>query len=299
MKLSVVHDTNYHYMQPVHTAQHIGYLQPRNTSTQQCVQHRLVIDPLPHDVSTQIDAYGNHRTHWSLAHMHDHLHVQSVSEVHTHELEMHICHDTWESVREHFRYRSGHAGDLNSAFVFASHHAPIHPSFANFARGCFEQGSEMVASCVLLMQTLHEHMRYESHSTDIHTPALQALEQGHGVCQDFAHIQIACLRSLGLSARYVSGYLLTHPPEGQEKLIGSDATHAWVSVYVPSAHEHASGGWLELDPTNNRWGWGSPGPDYVHVAMGRDFADVSPLRGVIQGGNQHTLDVAVTVQPLI
>ncbi len=118
------------------------------------------------------------------------------------------------------------------------------------------------------------------------------------MCQDFAHILIACLRSLGLPARYVSGYLLTHPPEGKERLVGSDASHAWAAVYVPAARAHASGGWLHLDPTNNRWGWGSPGEDYVQVAHGRDFADVSPLRGILQGGASHSLQVGVTVEPL-
>ena len=298
MKLSVTHETTYQYLHPVHTAQHLAFLHPINSANQRCIQHQLTIDPEPHDVSHSVDAYGNHRTHWSLAQVHDHLCVRSVSEVHTYELEPHECNESWEAVREHFRYRSGHSGDPHSAFVFASHHAPIHPTFASFASNCFEQGSPMVESCVNLMRKIHTELRYESLSTDVHTPALQALEQGHGVCQDFAHIQVACLRSLGLAARYVSGYLLTHPPEGQDRLIGSDASHAWVSVYVPSAREHGCGGWLDLDPTNDRWGWGSPGTDYVHVAVGRDFADVSPLRGVIQGGAQHTLDVAVTVQPI-
>lgn len=147
-----------------------------------------------------------------------------------------------------------------------------------------------------LMRRIHEEFTYASQSTDIHTPALQALQDRRGVCQDFAHILIACLRSQGLAARYVSGYLLTHPPEGQDKLIGSDASHAWASVYIPDLANSPSGGWLDLDPTNNRLGWASPGEDYVQLAVGRDFADVSPLRGVLLGAGSHTLEVGVTVQ---
>jgi transglutaminase-like putative cysteine protease len=121
---------------------------------------------------------------------------------------------------------------------------------------------------------------------------LEVLETRKGVCQDFAHIMLACLRSLGLPARYVSGYLLTQPPPGQPRLLGADASHAWVSVYLPG--EQGPGMWTDLDPTNNR----APGEDYVTLATGRDFSDVSPLRGVIHGGANHTLRVAVTVTPL-
>ena len=144
-----------------------------------------------------------------------------------------------------------------------------------------------------LNQRIYTGFTYESQSTQINTPALEALAQRKGVCQDFAHIMVACLRTLGLPARYVSGYLLTEPPEGEVKLVGSDASHAWVSVYLPDLPEGQR--WVDFDPTNNRWGWHSSGHDYVTVAWGRDFGDVSPLRGVIHGGASHTLTVGVTV----
>jgi transglutaminase-like putative cysteine protease len=127
---------------------------------------------------------------------------------------------------------------------------------------------------------------------------LEALHQRQGVCQDFAHIFIACLRSLGLPARYVSGYLLTQPPPGKPRLIGSDASHAWASVYLFNPDGQGLG-WYDLDPTNNRSGLGTPGEDYVTLALGRDYADISPMRGVIQGGNSHQLKVAVTVMPTL
>jgi len=151
-----------------------------------------------------------------------------------------------------------------------------------------------------LMERIYRDFAYESLSTEISTPALDVLQERRGVCQDFAHVLLACLRSLGLAARYVSGYLLTEPPPGQPRLTGADASHAWVSVYLPDlggARGLPHGGWLDLDPTNNRAGLGTPGSDYVRLAVGRDFADVSPLRGVLQGGANHTLTVRVTVAP--
>lgn len=144
-----------------------------------------------------------------------------------------------------------------------------------------------------LMARLHADLSYETQSTEVSTPAVDALAQRKGVCQDFAHIMIACWRAMGLPARYVSGYLLTTPPPGQPRLVGSDASHAWVSIYVPDMPEGAR--WCDFDPTNNRL----PGDDYVTLATGRDFADVSPIRGVIHGGAQHTLEVRVTVEPVV
>jgi transglutaminase-like putative cysteine protease len=141
------------------------------------------------------------------------------------------------------------------------------------------------------MTRIHTDFEYETEATDVSTPALEALRLRQGVCQDFAHVMLACLRSLGLAARYVSGYLLTEPPPGQPRLLGADSSHAWVSVYVPG--DGKRGQWLDLDPTNRR----SPGEDYVVLATGRDYSDVSPIRGVIHGGSNHQLHVAVTVLP--
>jgi transglutaminase-like putative cysteine protease len=144
-----------------------------------------------------------------------------------------------------------------------------------------------------LTQRMHREFRYASQSTQITTPAREALAQRTGVCQDFAHIMLACLRMLGVPARYVSGYLQTQAAAGSPKLVGRDASHAWVSVYLADFPDEQR--WCDFDPTNNRWGWHAPGMDYVTLAVGRDFGDVSPLRGVIHGGSNHTLAVAVTV----
>lgn len=297
MRLAITHDTRYRYSPAVQTAQHVAHLQAANTPCQTIIHHAMQLEPVA-TVQHNIDAFLNHRTYWALTHPHDGLWVRAYSEVETRQAPEATSAQSWESVREHFRYRAGQAGDVHSRFVFGSHHAPVHEAFLAYAQSSFTPGRPLVQAAQELTARMHRDLRYETASTDIDTPALEALAQQRGVCQDFAHILLACLRSLGLPARYVSGYLLTQPPPGQARLIGSDASHAWASVYLPELASHACQGWLDLDPTNDRTGWASPGLDYVRLAVGRDFADVSPLRGVLQGGSAHTLEVAVTVAPL-
>ena len=297
MRLAITHDTRYRYSPAVQTAQHVAHLQAANTPCQTVIGHAMQLEPVA-TVQHNIDAFLNHRAYWALTHPHDGLCVRACTEVETRETPQATSNQSWESVREHFRYRAGQVGDVHSRMVFGSHHAPVHEAFLAYAQSSFTPGRPLVQAAQELTARMHRDLRYETASTDINTPALQALAQQRGVCQDFAHILLACLRSLGLPARYVSGYLLTQPPPGQPRLLGSDASHAWASVYLPELAGHACQGWLDLDPTNNRTGWASPGVDYVRLAMGRDFADVSPLRGVLQGGGAHTLEVAVTVTPL-
>ena len=305
MRLAITHETRYRYSPSVQTAQHVAHLQPANTPCQKVIHHWMQVEPST-PVQHNIDAFCNHRAYWALTHPHEGLMVRAYSEVETSALPEKLdlsaasspIGQSWESVREHFRYRGGHAGDVHSGFVFGSHHAPVHEAFLAYAQSSFSPGRPLIQAAQELTARMHRDFRYESQSTDINTPALEALQTKRGVCQDFAHILLACLRSLGLPARYVSGYLLTQPPPGQARLVGSDASHAWAAVYLPELANHACQGWLDLDPTNNRTGLASPGEDYVQLAVGRDFADVSPLRGVLQGGGSHTLEVAVTVAPL-
>ncbi|MFN6406895.1 MAG: transglutaminase domain-containing protein [Limnohabitans sp.] len=297
MRLAITHETRYHYSPAVQTAQHVAHLQPANTPGQKVLRHDMHIEPHA-PVHHHIDAFLNHRAYWALTQPHEGLMVRAYSEIETLPIPPATATQSWESVREHFRYRGGQAGDVHSRFVFGSHHAPVHEAFLAYARPSFSPGRALMQAAQELTARMHRDFRYETASTDINTPALQALQARRGVCQDFAHILLACLRSLGLPARYVSGYLLTQAPPGQARLIGSDASHAWVSVYLPELANHVSQGWLDLDPTNDRTGLASPGLDYAQLAVGRDFADVSPLRGVLQGGGAHTLNVAVTVAPL-
>ena len=297
MRLAITHETRYSYSPAVQTAQHVAHLQPADTPCQKVLSHSLHVEPAA-SVLHNVDAYCNHRAYWALNNTHDGLLVRACSEIETSEIEQAKATQSWESVREHFRYHGGLPADVNNGFVFGSHHAPVHEAFTAYAQSSFTPGRALMPAALELTARMHRDFTYASQSTNINTPALEALQSKRGVCQDFAHILLACLRSLGLPARYVSGYLLTQPPPGQPRLVGSDASHAWTSVYLPELASHASQGWLDLDPTNNRYGLASPGLDYVRLAVGRDFADVSPLRGVLHGGGEHTLDVAVTVAPL-
>ncbi len=296
MLLQVTHETRYRYTPAVETAQHMAYMEPCSHATQQLLDHTLYVNPPPAQTRSARDVFGNARCFFSLQVPHAVLEVVAHSLVSTRASPLVSSVLPWEKVRELFRYQAGNRFDAASEFVYPSPFVPRHSEFAAYARSSFSPGAALLDACIDLTQRIHSDFAYESQSTQINTPALQALAQRKGVCQDFSHIMIACLRTLGLPARYVSGYMLTHPPEGQPRLVGSDASHAWVSVYLPELPEGAR--WVDFDPTNNRWGWHAPGEDYVTVATGRDFGDVSPLRGVIHGGASHTLHVGVTVAPV-
>jgi transglutaminase-like putative cysteine protease len=299
MLLHVLHETRYRYSPAVENAHHVVHLKPASRNGQSLLSYALRVDPAPVQLRETVDVYGNTRSYFSLQAAHESLTVVADSVVSTTALnplqsETALASSSeasqpWEQVREQFRYRAGAAYDSASEFLFASPYVPRDDAFAEFARPSFLPGRPLPDAARDLMERIHHTMTYESASTEVNTPALEALRQGKGVCQDFAHIMVACCRAMGLPARYVSGYLLTNPPPGQPRLVGSDASHAWASVYCPGL-----GAWLDFDPTNNR----APGEDYVTLATGRDFLDVSPMRGVIRGGAQHILDVAVTVEPL-
>lgn len=298
MKLRITHETSYDYTPAVETGQHMTCLIPIDTTRQKVLSYQLNVSPEPAQLGDLTDVYGNHRTFFSLQLPHETLQVTAVSEVLTEPPPSASSSIPWEDVREHFRYRAEASYDPAVEFVFASSHIPLDEAFISYAEPSFTPHTPLIHAARDLMSRIHHDFTYASESTEISTPTLEALAQRQGVCQDFAHIMIACLRSLGLAARYVSGYLLTQPPPGQPRLIGADASHAWVSVYLPDLPGALEGqGWYDLDPTNNRDGWGTPGEDYVTVATGRDYSDISPIRGVIYGGADHTLDVAVTVTP--
>jgi len=297
MLLQVRHETLYHYSPAVENAQHAVHMRPGNGSSQTVLQHALHISPQPVQQREALDVYGNWKLFFSLQTSHDGLQVTADSLVQTHVRPSPTADSAelaWEHVREAFRYRAG--AEYNSAweFAFASPYVPRHEKFAEFAKPSFVAGRPLLEAAHALMSCIHSSMAYDGDSTDVDTPALVALQQGRGVCQDFAHIMVACCRAMGLPARYVSGYMLTQPAPGQPRLIGCDASHAWASVYCPDGKGSSTGQWFDFDPTNNR----APAEDYVRLATGRDFLDVSPLRGVLRGGAQHTLEVAVTVTPV-
>ena len=294
MLLHVRHETIYHYTPAVENAQHAVYLRPGDSNVQTVLQHALHISPQPAQQRVVLDGYGNSKLFFSMQTPHDGLRVTAESVVQTHATPVYGAELPWERVREAFRYRAGAPYSSAWEFVFASPFIPRHTAFTDFAQPSFTPGRSLLEAANNLMSRIYGAMTYDGESTDVDTPALEALQQRKGVCQDFAHIMVASCRAIGLPARYVSGYMLTHPAPGQPRLIGCDASHAWASVYCPGQGDETAGRWLDFDPTNNR----APGEDYVTLATGRDFLDVSPLRGVIRGGARHTLDVAVTVTPV-
>jgi len=290
MLLHVVHETRYGYAPAVKTAQHMAHLKPRHGAGQRLVSHELHIEPQPAQASEAMDTWGNARTCFSLQVPHEELRVVARSRVSTSPPAAVRGNIGWEEAVDRMRYHRTTPYDPATEFLFASPYVPRHADFVGYAMPSFARGCGLVEAARDLMARIHADFEYHTRATDASTPALEALHLRQGVCQDFAHVMLACLRSLGLPARYVSGYLLTQAPDGGQRLVGSDASHAWVAVYVPGA---PGGEWLELDPTNCR----IPGEDYVVLATGRDYSDVSPLRGVIHGGANHRLDVAVSVSP--
>ncbi len=297
MLLEVTHLTRYHYQPRVDNAQHVAFLTPVQSNLQQLLEHALTIDPPPTELASTTDFYGNTRTFFSIQESHTTLSVEARSVVKTEKHPLLASKLTWEHVQELFRYHAHAAYNPAAEFIFASPCIPIHIDFQNYALASFWPNANLLESMHSLMHRIHTDFAYKTNSTEVNTPILEALHQRRGVCQDFAHIMVACCRAMGLPARYVSGYLLTQPLPGQPRLVGCDASHAWASVFIPheqGSNSNSSGQWQDFDPTNDRL----PDEDYVVLATGRDFADVSPLRGVIQGGADHTLDVEVTVTPL-
>lgn len=297
MHLSISHETRYAYQPVAASAWHLLHLEPRDTPCQHVIACALVVDPEPTTRVRALDVYGNPRHFVAIAAPHEGLRVRVRSTVETSAPAPVTSRIGWEDTREHFVYRAGGPWEPATEFTLPSDH--VHPGavFRDYARPSFPPGRPLLEAARELTARIHQDFHYRANSTGIHTPAAEALARREGVCQDFTHVLLACLRSLGLAARYVSGYLLTEPPPGQPRLIGSDASHAWASLWLPDADGPAEARWYDLDPTNDRHGLGTPGEDFVRVAVGRDFADVSPLRGVIQGSEHHALTVSVTVTP--
>lgn len=301
MRLHVVHETHYAYAPAVKTAQHQAHLVPASLPCQRLLSHQLTIDPEPAQRRAFTDSWGNAGCFFSLQAAHDQLRVVAESLVETQARPPLASAISWEAARERMRYHREAHWDPATEFLFASPYVPRHEDFIAYARPSFTPGRPLLEAAQDLMRRIHREFAYRPQATDANTPARQALAMRQGVCQDFAHVMVGCLRSLGIPARYVSGYLLTEPLPGQPRLVGADASHAWASVYLPADDDEdagskagrAAGTWADLDPTNNR----APGEDYVTLAIGRDYGDIAPVRGVIHGG-AHTLRVAVTVTPV-
>jgi len=304
-ELGIVHDTGYGYASPVSLAQHLAHLQPLHDEHQQLLDFRLDIDPPPAHRRDSVDAMGNAQCHFSLAQPHRKLHVRAASRIAVQARFAALDPDTspaWDALACGLRYVAGAPLQPAVEYALPSPYVPRLAELRDYAAPLFPPGRPLAQAALALMHRVHADFRYESCSTDIDTPLLRAFAQRRGVCQDFAHLMAGALRMLGLPARYVSGYLLTSAPGDSAPMLGADASHAWVQVWCPGTpgvpDRGPGAGWLDLDPTNGV----VPSTGHVRVAVGRDFGDVTPLRGVIRGGGKHTLRVAVTtreVGPLV
>lgn len=286
-RYQVSHKTTYKYSAPVTQSHHILHLAPRAVGNQKIQRQSILVEPPPAWRKDRTDYFGNPMTLIALEAEHRELTVSAHSEVEVIPAAQPAFQATpnWEQVRD--MIAAGGAEKI-SAFRCPSRHASPTLQLDRFARASFADGTPILEGARHLMQTIFDEFSFDNSTTDVSTPVQQVLEQKSGVCQDFAHLMIAAIRSLGLPARYVSGYIMTHPPEGQAKLEGSDASHAWVSVWSPDT------GWVDFDPTNNLVN----SPEHITIAHGRDFEDVSPISGVLLGGGSHSVEVAVDVRPV-
>jgi len=289
----IFHDTHYHYDSPVSLAQQLAHLWPRACTWQRCTAQALLISPEPTTRRDELDVFGNPLTRLAFERPHDELLVnaQLTVEVLGRPVLDFNQSPAWEETRNALTYSSQPLSpQLLEAcrYRFESPYVHLKRNFVDFSESCFPPGRPLLLGVQALMEKIFSEFTFDAEATQVATPLVEVLERRRGVCQDFAHLMLACVRSRGLAARYISGYLLTQPPPGQPRMIGADASHAWVSVFCPVL------GWVDFDPTNNV----QPALEHITLAWGRDFSDVSPLRGVILGGGNHDPEVRVTVMPL-
>ena len=287
----VRHETVYSYQYNVSLSQQLLHMSPRSFGYQETLAHLIHIDPLPNDWSERVDYFGNVSKTIMIATLHNELRVRAESTLRLkHRLGLHQINDSmpWEAKRDSLEQCSAATSREISQYLYESPHVVKSPELADFAAPSFPPGRPLLEAALDLTYRIFNEFRFDGTATTIATPLLEVLRLRRGVCQDFAHLMIGCLRTLGIACRYVSGYILTTPPAGQPRLIGADASHAWVSVYC------AGYGWVDFDPTNHCL----VQDEHITVGWGRDFSDVTPMRGVILGGGEQKLGVSVTVTRL-
>lgn len=287
----VDHETGYVHADRATTSQHVACLKPRTLERQRVRWHELVVTPVPDSLQERVDYFGNRVHYFEILSPYTELSVISRSLVSVRGRSTPLDPEAslpWDRYREHDRFRAGAPSDPDLQFLYPSPYIAFSAELLAFARPSFTVGRPALLGAIDLMHRIHREFRFDPGATTVATPVTRVLADRHGVCQDFAHLMIGCLRTLGIPARYVSGYLLTDPPPGQPRLVGADASHAWIAMRDPYL------GWVDLDPTNDVL------PDIRHIttAWGRDYDDVSPLRGVVLGGQQQKLTVGVSVMPV-
>ncbi|HWD19330.1 MAG TPA: transglutaminase family protein [Verrucomicrobiae bacterium] len=288
MRYRIVHQTFYTYSSDVSVSHHVARLTPREGAEQRTFNHQLTMEPHASTLTTRVDYFGNETSHFTVNGVHRSLKVIATSEVEVTPRPAPSEGGSWEEARQALTAPACHADMDAQQFTYPSQHIPKLPGLAEYAQPSFAPGRSLLAAVVDLSGRIHRDFKFDTRATTIATPLEQVLKNRRGVCQDFAQLQIGGVRAMGLPARYVSGYLETLPPPGAERLVGADASHAWVQVYIPP------NGWVNIDPTNDL----IPSTRHIVLAWGRDYDDVSPIRGVIVGGGKHTLTVGVDVEPI-
>jgi transglutaminase-like putative cysteine protease len=290
MNYHITHRTLYEYAAPVSVSHHVARLEPLVTATQSRESFSLQIFPAPTLRKERVDYFGNQLCFFAIQETHSRLEIITHSRVTIRAKSPAQKESTapWKSVAEMFRDPVSPGVVEPYQFVFDSPQVRAAPELDAYARESFADDTPLLAGVRDLTRRIFEDFKFDAKATTVATPLEEVWEKRRGVCQDFAHLGIACLRSLGLPARYVSGYLRTRPPDGKERLVGADASHAWFSVFSPGT------GWVDFDPTNNV----QPAGEHITVAYGRDFGDVSPVAGILTGGGRHTVQVAVDVEQI-
>lgn len=291
MKYKITHTTTYQYSTPVSVCHNVVMISPRETPSGLCLSHRLNIRPLPQVSHRRTDVFGNLIHTFSIEESHRQLTITATSRVSAIERNLPAPEstETWESISARIADRTNPAWLDVVPFLFDSPRIARSAVFGEYARASFDTHPSILSAALDLTHRLHVDFKYDKKATDVNTPTEQAFEQRRGVCQDFAHIGVAACRSVGIPARYVSGYLRTIPPAGKPRQIGADASHAWISIYCGEAL-----GWIDFDPTNDC----ICGSDHITVAWGRDYSDVVPIKGVFLGGGDPLLSVSVDVAPI-
>lgn len=288
MRYKLRHQTVYTYEESVDNYQSVICLQPRTLPTQICHSFDLDITPIPIKVYTREDFFGNKLAYFSIHESHKVLKVVATSDVEVlPKSSINISPLTCEEVRELLIKNRSLKIDLLQ-YQLPSDFIKWDDEIKDFAQSCLQPNIEFFDGLKQLSAKIFTEFQFKSGFTTVNTPLKTVLKERKGVCQDFSHLAIACLRSLGFAARYVSGYLETRPPKGKPKLQGSDASHAWISVFVPEM------GWCEFDPTNNI----IPQERHIVTAYGRDYADVAPMKGIVFSSGSHKVKVEVDVIPV-
>lgn len=288
----VVHETRYSYQSMVTLSQQYVHMTPRSFPYQQTESHQIWVDPMEEDGVDGTDYFGNRTRHIAITTPHKTLLVHAESTVALsprYDLAQIKGTLPWETLRDVMQQDQNPATLEACRYLYASPHVSCSPELEDYARISYTAGRPQLDAALELTQRIFDDFEFDDKATEISTPLEEVLTGRRGVCQDFAQLMIGCLRSLGLPARYVSGYILTHPPAGQPRMIGADASHAWVSVFCPGL------GWVDFDPTNRCL----VQCEHITLGWGRDFSDVTPMRGIVLGGGEQALEVQVTVTPLL